>query len=68
MTYARFEYLMMYVWAVWLVIIAGFLVWAAWVLLWDAPRQRRRTLGRLAQVTKPRTAARDGHADVQQEL
>lgn len=48
MTYAQFDHAMMYVWFVYVPVLFAFVVWAAWVLLWDEPRKRRR-LAREAQ-------------------
>lgn len=50
MTYAAFDAAMMWVWVAFFVALVGFGVWAAWALLIDEPRKRKRIEARLAQV------------------
>lgn len=59
MTYAAFDHAMMYFWFVWFAVLVVGLVWAAWVLLWDHPRQRNRVLNRLYAATKAAPPRRD---------
>ena len=43
MTYAAFDQAMAYFWLFfYFPVLFAFLVWAAWVLLWDEPRRLRR--------------------------
>ena len=42
MTYAQFDHAMMWFWFAWFAVFVVGLGWAAWVLLWDEPRKRRR--------------------------
>lgn len=40
--YAAVEHVLMYVWAVYGILLLGFLIWAGWVFAIDEPRKRRR--------------------------
>lgn len=47
---AWFDHLMMYVWAGYILVLFGFLVWAGWVFAIDEPRRKRRSAAYVAKL------------------